>query len=38
MHADEIRSSELSERIIGCAIRVLNTLGMGFLEKVYENV
>jgi|SRR5215470_3498849 len=25
-----------TERIIGCAIRVSNTLGCGFLEKVYE--
>jgi GxxExxY protein len=37
MHADEIRTDEMSERIIGCAFRVLNTLGTGFLEKVYEN-
>ena len=28
---------ELSERIIGCAFTVSNTLGAGFLEKVYEN-
>ena len=27
----------LSERVIGCAFTVLNTLGPGFLEKVYEN-
>src|SRR5262245_53952899 len=27
----------LTERIIGCALRVSNTLGCGFLEKVYEN-
>ena len=27
----------LSERIIGCAYTVANTLGPGFLEKVYEN-
>ena len=27
----------LTERIIGCAFRVANTLGPGFLEKVYEN-
>lgn len=26
----------LSEQIIGCAFRVANTLGPGFLEKVYE--
>lgn len=36
-HADEMRYSDLSGRIIGCAFRVLNTLGAGFLEKVYEN-
>jgi GxxExxY protein len=29
--------NELSECVIGCAFRVLNTLGSGFLEKVYEN-
>jgi len=28
---------ELTERIIGCAFRVHNELGSGFLEKVYEN-
>lgn len=27
----------LTERIIGCAHRVSNTLGVGFVEKVYEN-
>ena len=27
----------LSNRIIGCALTVSNTLGTGFLEKVYEN-
>ncbi|MEX2016144.1 MAG: GxxExxY protein [Candidatus Hydrogenedentales bacterium] len=27
----------LTERIIGCAFTVSNTLGSGFLEKVYEN-
>ncbi|MGD0102752.1 MAG: GxxExxY protein [Rhodopila sp.] len=37
MHADEIRLNELSGRVIGCAFAVLNTLGAGFLEKVYEN-
>jgi len=37
MHADEIRLNELSGRVIGCAFIVLNTLGAGFLEKVYEN-
>jgi len=28
----------ITERIIGCAYKVSNTLGSGFLEKVYENV
>lgn len=27
----------LSERLIACAFKVQNTLGCGFLEKVYEN-
>jgi hypothetical protein len=25
-------------RIIGCAFRVANALGHGFIEKVYENL
>lgn len=29
--------NKLSEKIIGCAFKVHNTLGCGFLEKVYEN-
>ncbi|HTU23082.1 MAG TPA: GxxExxY protein [Gemmataceae bacterium] len=29
--------NQWTERIIGCAFRVSNTLGGGFLEKVYEN-
>ena len=37
MHADETALNRVSERIIGCAFTVLNTLGAGFLEKVYEN-
>jgi GxxExxY protein len=28
--------NELTEKIIGCAFRVYNTLGFGFLESVYE--
>lgn len=27
----------ITERIIGCAYKVANALGPGFLEKVYEN-
>jgi GxxExxY protein len=37
MHADDNRLNDLSGRVIGCAFTVLNTLGAGFLEKVYEN-
>ena len=29
--------NKLTEKIIGCAFIVSNTLGCGFLEKVYEN-
>ena len=28
---------ELTRQIIGCAYRVFNTMGHGFLESVYEN-
>ena len=28
---------DLTHKIIGCAFKVHNTLGPGFLEKVYEN-
>ena len=29
--------TELTEKIIGCAFKVYNQLGAGFLEKIYEN-
>lgn len=29
--------NQITEKIIGCAFKVSNTLGSGFLEKVYEN-
>ena len=29
--------NKITEQIIGCAYKVSNTLGAGFLEKVYEN-
>lgn len=31
------QNDTLTESIIACAFRVANTLGCGFLEKVYEN-
>ncbi len=37
MDGDERRLNEISEGVIGCAYKVANTLGAGFLEKVYEN-
>ena len=33
----ETELNALTEKIIACAFKVLNTLGPGFLEKVYEN-
>lgn len=35
MNADEFEN--LTQTIIGCAMKVSSTLGAGFLEKVYEN-
>ena len=39
MNADEHRLelNLVTERVIGCAFVVGNALGVGFLEKVYEN-
>ena len=37
MNTDEHRLNGLTERIIGAVFTVSNTLGCGFLEKVYEN-
>ena len=34
MHADEINA--LTEQVLAAAFEVSNTLGPGFLEKVYE--
>ncbi len=34
---EQIPINLLTEKIIGCAHRVSNILGSGFLEKVYEN-
>ncbi len=32
-----MKHKELTEKIIGCAYRVYNKMGYGFLESVYEN-
>ncbi|MDF1555439.1 MAG: GxxExxY protein [Deferrisomatales bacterium] len=32
-----MKHSRLTEKIIGCAYSVHNTMGFGFLESVYEN-
>jgi GxxExxY protein len=37
MDTDEHRLNDITERIILCVYVVANTLGNGFLEKVYEN-
>ncbi|HBK06114.1 MAG TPA: GxxExxY protein [Acetobacteraceae bacterium] len=37
MDADQESLNRTSELIIGCAFRVINTLGAGFPEKAYEN-
>ncbi len=37
IRADIQRLDALTEVVIGCAFNVLNTMGAGFLEKVYEN-
>lgn len=33
----EMPLDKLTEKVIGAAYRVSNTLGIGFVEKVYEN-
>ena len=39
MNADEHRLDldRITRKIIGCVYRVSNTLGSGFIEKIYEN-
>jgi GxxExxY protein len=38
MSVDDISEIlRITEKVIGCAYAVSNTLGTGFLEKVYEN-
>jgi len=36
-HSNFSELNPITEKIIGCAFTVSNTLGAGFLEKVYEN-
>lgn len=37
-HSDnDYKHLDLTEKIIGCAYKVYNELGAGFIEKVYEN-
>lgn len=33
----EVEVNQVTEKIIGCVYKVSNTLGGGFLEKIYEN-
>ncbi|GJQ34415.1 MAG: hypothetical protein JETCAE01_04250 [Anaerolineaceae bacterium] len=33
----KLETNAITEKIIGCAYKVSNTLGIGFVEKVYEN-
>jgi len=38
LHPADVRNlNNITEAIIGCAYKIGNTLGCGFLEKVYEN-
>ena len=37
MNTDNEILNQITKKIIGCAYKVSNTLGAGFLEKVYEN-
>lgn len=35
--ARRLELDQITKKVIGCVYRVSNTLGCGFLEKVYEN-
>jgi len=37
MSGDKMEINKLTEKIIACAYAVSNELGIGFVEKVYEN-
>ena len=34
--SEKMKFEELTEKIIGCAFRIYNTMGSGYLESVYE--
>ncbi len=37
IEGDDAKLNSIAEAVIGCAYRVHDTLGHGFLERVYEN-
>ena len=37
MHTDKDRLNKITEAMIGCAFKVANKLGCGFMEKCYRN-
>lgn len=37
INADNYKHTDITEKIIKAFFKVYNTLGFGFLEKVYEN-
>ena len=37
VNMNDLKHSEITEKIIGASYKVHNTLGYGFLEKVYQN-
>lgn len=37
MNDKQHRLNLISEKVIGCAFKISNALGIGFLEKVYQN-
>lgn len=36
MMKDEYKYSDITQKIIGCAMKVHNTMGNGFQEKIYQ--
>ncbi len=37
MHTDKDKLNKITEAVIGCAFKVANKLGCGFLERCYRN-